>query len=276
MEVKIKTELVNKNIKFLQEFIGYNDDDVANLLCISKRQYQRFKRSDVDSVGFREVVSFFSELYGITEDEILTTDLTKGFDDVKTKKMLEKFTISEFEECKDLQQKILSVYPSFETSVKSKNFDNAYICLKHFLKTGEINVDFLTLAQGFEFVYKDENIPEALANALVCYLIYFSLASCPTDAKEDMTLAEVIEKYGSTYNEKLNKLNEMYSSQIDNGIKQLSEHAEFKEFIDYYIALRYLKGAYPPDQVEMDLPTMQRFGRSLMSNLQKAGNKYCK
>lgn len=190
-------------------------------------------------------------------------------------------------------ERFSSIFPLFtsEDAKQSMFFCEAYdMCMNKVINLSFGSDDIENIVKTFLDHKENREFPETYANVLsVLGYYYWSVISNPLSEEEclelfkEKDLSSLSKKFYTKTNtddgqkniiERRNALNADCVPLVDECIKKLADYNDFKNYCDYYFAIRYIFGMMYSEEVNLSIDEMNSFGLSMMNSLKKSGNKY--
>ncbi len=224
-----------------------------------------------DFLVFEDLTELFEKDLMVVDDEVNPTELLDLDDD-------------------EINDEILSVFPiiSTQTAEKSHLFCEAMdrwkeINLKDFFAVDE----FLLAINCFEKCYESDSVPEACVNILSMFAILYISVISPNQTE----LKDVMQKEYDNYLDFTSQLansktiNDNYllskgeflkrfNGLLTKYMKELTKYDQYKDYVDYYVAMRYSNAMLDNNIMKLSDQEMIVFGMSLLRCLKILNNKY--
>lgn len=280
---------IGKNIQFIRKANHISVDEFASLIFFGKDKIQHIENGSYKKEDWDDIIKAVSEISGYSFNQIKFDDLSKlkkdslyFGDKVKATEFFEVLETDNY--LKELFSYMLPIIID-ERSKNSKYFIDGLNQLKIALSPNGIETDIVDTISLFLDSYLKDNIISACVNVLSClgYLYMCSL----TDEINESTIEriEANNYLGIASQIKLNVKNEFlskkkkeffskYNNLINECSNALNKYDEYKDYLFFYISIRYQFGMFDNDEVRMNDDEMNRFGEALFDNLFNLGNKY--
>lgn len=294
---------LGRNIKALREAFGKSQSDMANDLVTAGETDERFN----DDYNFitkqaisqyenglripeRKYLNLIAKYFKITVDELLYGDFTNL-----------KFNLEKIEDNEINKKYIDCMYPLITTKIALENqdFKNAYKLQKNIydnIKNQSSNFneeDIDNFKELYKNAYRNDRIIEAIYNLLSWNMFEDFITSILTpsnleklEENENISTKDYLEMIFLNKPE-LEKedaeKNKIYQKEYEKDLKKgecdfysyisiLRKANKYTDFVDYYIALRYMYGLFSDNTYEIN----RAIGTSLLNTFDSIGNKYVK
>ena len=291
--------IVASNLKAIREFYGCKNSAELFIRLNSPKYLSQSTLEKIENNWYKELseetVRKLSGATGFRFDELLSPTFADFLNTCP--KMDEQLEVNEKElsSISELISRMLKIFfpliPLENIEEENEDFyiglNNAEKFIKHFSIDQE-GINYLFDAQrGF----LRSGTPEGLVNLLSLrgYALTICIGSSFKAGWLDMFLkdyddaldfsSKVFAK-GESKEEKKKKLEtklkylDIFEGLIEDALKQLNKFYYYKDFVSYYLALRYYLALMDNEKTNMDDFEMYKCGLSLMKELSKAGNQY--
>ncbi len=265
--------------EFLNRPKGFSDNVLKQIENGSYKELSKGKVVELarllhlsyDFLVFEDLTELFEKDLMVVDDEVNPTELLDLDDD-------------------EINDEILSVFPiiSTQTAEKSHLFCEAMdrwkeINLKDFFAVDE----FLLAINCFEKCYESDSVPEACVNILSMFAILYISVISPNQTE----LKDVMQKEYDNYLDFTSQLansktiNDNYllskgeflkrfNGLLTKYMKELTKYDQYKDYVDYYLAMRYSNAMLDNNIMKLSDQEMIVFGMSLLRCLKILNNKY--
>lgn len=247
---------------------------------------------DIKEKHIRDIASY--SMY-CTYEDIVSLDLTEIIEPGMFNEFENPMEYLELFESEEFSEIFKTIFPfvNNEEVEKLPEFCKAYSFYQNklFPLTESIAREMFDAEETFKRLFEEKNIPEAGVNYLSIVGLFFAIATKGIGSKvlenvkntsidEDnlvfsRKLKDASESKAEVARKEKNKKDLLANySDVDDYLSKLSTFDEYKDYVNYYNALRYFYGFLDNSKTKLSENEMNIFGMSLLKQLKEIGNKY--